>query len=354
MAITDPNLIKKLDELRLQGRPEIIEEGGTQVTDENLIEELDKIRSGKTVKGRVSRAAMSIADFFSGTKKTEYAEMPEIGEADAPTIGKALKISAGLLLNPNQKSQAQIIQSQIPGTEIFKDKFDNLIIRLPDGKNFYLNKPGASFQDFIQTTAQILSYLPGYSWAMKKAGKSVFKKAVYTSAAGSGTSILQDIATMPLGSEGIDESRAVISGIVPLAFEGIASPIISGTWKKIMGNPTFTKTVKEMVDGEEVTKVILNKKGEKAAKAAGIDITKIDEKFVKEFAEKLSQGEKLEIAKTQAGTGKYDFQLSKAQASGDSEGIAILFAAQKGFYGPEAQKKAAAFLKQQNIDIDKT
>lgn len=68
MAITDPNLIKKLDELRLQGRPEIIEEGGTQVTDENLIEELDKIRSGKTIKGRISKAAMSIADFFSGTK----------------------------------------------------------------------------------------------------------------------------------------------------------------------------------------------------------------------------------------------------------------------------------------------
>lgn len=33
------------------------------------------------------------------------------------------------------------------------------------------------------------------------------------------------------------------------------------TWKKIMGNPVYTKTIKEMVDGEEVTKVVLNKKG---------------------------------------------------------------------------------------------
>ena len=349
MTITDPDLIKKLDSLRLQGRPETIEAGGTQVTDENLIKELDNLRFGKTVKGRVSKTAMSIADFFSGTKKTEYAEIPEIGEYKG---AGAFKIAAGLLLNPSQKAQAQMIQSQIPNTEIFKDKFDNLIIALPDGKTFYLNKPGASFQDYVQTTAQILSYIPGYSWAMKKAGKSYFKKAVYSAAAGTGTSIAQDIASKPLGAKNIDVTRAVISGVVPFAFEGAVSPVVSMTWKKIMGNPVYTKTIKEMVDGEEVTKVVLNKKGERAAKAAGIDTTKIDEKFIKDFSEKLSQGETFEIAGKQAGAGKFDVTLSKAQASGDSEGIAILFSAARGYYGPEAQKKAAAFLNKQNIDIE--
>ena len=352
MTVTDPNLIKQLDKLRLKDTPDAVELGGTQITDPKLIEQLDKVRSGKTIKGKITKTAGAISEFFSGTKKTEFAEMPEIGEADAGSIGKNIKVAAGLLINPNQKAQAQIIQSQIPGTEVFKDRFDNLIIRMPDGKNYYLNKPGASLQDFLQTTGQILSYIPGYSWAMKKAGKSYFKKALYSSAAGTGTSIAQDIATMPLGSEGIDKGRAVISGIVPLAFEGAIAPIASVTWKKIMGNPTFTKTIKEMVDGEEVTKVVLNKNGEKAAKAAGIDLTKIDEKFVKDFSEKLSQGEAVEIAATQAGAGKFDFTLARSQASGDSEGIAVLFAAQKGFYGPEAQKKAAAFLNKQNIDIE--
>ena len=121
MTITDPDLIKKLDSLRLQGRSETIELGGTQVTDENLIKELDNLRFGKTVKGRVSKTAMSIADFFSGTKKTEYAAIPEIGEYKG---AGAFKIAAGLLLNPSQKAQAQMIQSQIPNTEIFKDKFN--------------------------------------------------------------------------------------------------------------------------------------------------------------------------------------------------------------------------------------
>jgi hypothetical protein len=349
MAVTDLDLIKKLDDLRLKGRPEIIEAGGTQVTDENLIKELDEMRFGKTVKGRISKTAMSISDFFSGTKKTEFAEISEIGDYQ----GKgAFKIAASLLLNSNQKAQAQMIQSQVPNTEIFKDKFNNLIIVFPDGQSFYLNKPGASFQDFIQTTAQILAYIPGYSWAMKKAGTSYFKKAVYSAAAGTGTSIAQDIVSKPFGAKEIDKPRAVISGVVPFAFEGAVSPLISMTWKKIMGNPTFTKTIKEMVDGEEVTRVVLNKRGEKAAKAAGIDITKIDEKFIKDFSEKLSQGETLEIATKKAGAGKFDFQLSRSQATGDSEGIAILFAAQRGYYGPTAQKKAAAFLEKQNIDIE--
>ena len=352
MAVTDINLIKELDEIRLGGRPEIVEQGGTQITDPDLIKDLDKIRTGKTVRGRITQATGTISDFFSGTKKTEYADMPEIGDADSGSGYTNLKIAAGLLINPNQKSQAQIIQSQIPGTEIYKDKFDNLIVTLPDGKSFYLNKPGASLQDFTQTTAQILAYIPGYSWAMKKAGKSVFKKAIYSGMAGSGTSIIQDFATMPLGSEGVDESRAILSGIVPIAFEGVLSPVLSGTWKKIMGNPTFTKTIKEFVDGEEVTKVVLNKKGERAAKAAGIDTTKINEKFVKEFTEKLSQGETPAIAGTQAGAGKFDFKLSKAQAAGDEEGMAMLVEAAKGTYGKEAQITARNFLKEQGIDIE--
>ena len=351
MAVTDLNLIKELDELRLKGRPEVIEQGGTQVTDTDLINDLDKIRTGKTVKGRITQATGAISDFFSGTKKTEFADMPEIGEASSGDLKTDFKIAAGLLLNANQKAQAQIIQAQIPGTEIFKDKFDNLIVHLPDGKSFYLNKPGASLQDFTQTTAQILAYIPGYSWAMKKAGKSYLKKMFFSGVAGSLTSISQDIATMPLGSKGIDESRAVLSGIVPIAFEGALSPILSATWKKIMGNPTFTKTIKEIVDGEEVTKVVLNKRGEKAAQAAGIDTTKINSKFVREFTEKLSQGEAPTVAATQAGAGKFNFKLSKAQAAGDEEGMAMLIEAAKGTYGPEAQVTARNFLKEQGIDI---
>ena len=81
---------------------------------------------------------------------------------------------------------------------------------MPDGKNFYLNKPGASLQDFTQTTAQILSYL-SYSFAVKKAGTNLLKRGAYAGLAGGATSVAQDIGSMALGGKDIDYSRAVIS-----------------------------------------------------------------------------------------------------------------------------------------------
>lgn len=349
MAVTDPKLIKELDEIRLKNIKSDIKGSGKQVTDPDLIKELDDIRLQNTFKGRITKASNAVADFFSGTKKTEFPDMPEIGEY---TGEGSLAVATGLLITPNQKSQAQIIQSQIPDSKIFKDRFDNLIVTMPDGKNFYLNKPGASQQDVLQTTSQILAYIPGYSWAMKKAGKSYFKKAMLSGVAGGTTSLAQDIATMPLGNEEIDVTRAAISSAVPVVFEGVVSPVLGFTWKKIMGNPSFTKTITKLENGKEVKQLVLNKKGEKAAEAAGIDVTKVNEKFIKEFTEKLSQGETPAIAGSQAGAGKFEFNLSRAQAAGDEEGIALLFEAAKGSYGKEPQIQAQAFLKQQNIDIE--
>ena len=349
MAVTDPKLIKELDELRLKNVGSNIKSSGETVDDPDLIKELDDIRLQNTFKGKITKTSNAVADFFSGTKTTEFPDMPEIGEYKGEG---ALAVGTGLLITPNQKSQAQIIQSQVPGSEIFKDRFDNIIVTMPDGKNFYLNKPGASQQDVLQTTSQILAYIPGYSWAMKKAGKSVFKKAMLAGVAGGSTSLAQDIATMPLGNEEIDVTRAAISSAVPIVFEGAVSPVIGGVWKKLMGNPSFTKTITKLEDGIEKKQLVLNKRGEKAAEAAGIDVTKVNEKFIKEFTEKLSQGESASIAASQAGAGKFKFRLSRSQASGDEEGIALLFEAAKGSYGKKAQVEAQSFLKQQNIDIE--
>lgn len=346
--IKDKKLIE-LFEQEEKNIPKIDVSNKNEITDKDTIEAFEKEAQNGTIKGKIVKTSNAVADFFSGTKTTEFPDMPEIGEYKGEG---ALASAAGILITPNQKSQAQIIQSQVPGSEIFKDRFDNIIVTMPDGKNFYLNKPGASQQDVLQTTAQILAYIPGYSWAMKKAGKSVFKKAMLAGVAGGGTSLAQDIATMPLGNEEIDVTRALISSAVPIAFEGVVSPVIGGVWKKLMGNPSFTKTITKLENGKEVKQVVLNKRGEKAAEAAGIDVTKINEKFIKEFTEKLSQGETPAIAGSQAGAGKFEFNLSRAQAAGDEEGIALLFEAAKGSYGKDAQVQAQSFLKQQGIDIE--
>ena len=350
-VVKNPKLIEELNELSNEANNIKIPNEDNVVKDLKVIEELNDLEQGNTLKGKIIKSSGAVKDFFSGTKRTEFLDMEEIGSAKM-TAGQAAKVGLGLMLVPNQKSQAQIIQSQVPGTDIFKDKYNNLIATLPGGKSFYLNKPGASSQDFLQTTSQILQYIPGYSWALKKAGKSIFKKAILSGAAGASTSIGQDVAAMTLGSKDIDKTRAVISGIVPVFFEGAISPVIGFTWKKLMGNPSFTETIKETIDGKEIAKIVLNKKGKEAAKAAGIDVTKINDKFIKDFSIKLSQGETPEIASRQAGAGKFDFFLSRSQAAGDTEGMAVMIEAAKGSLGKEAQIKAQAFFKQQNIDIE--
>ena len=224
---------------------------------------------------------------------------------------------------------------------------------MPDGKNFYLNKPGASFQDFIQLTGQILTYIPGYSYAVKQAGKNILKRGAYAGLAGGATSVAQDIASMPLGAKDIDYTRAVVSTVVPAAFETVVSPVAGSIYRKIFGNPSFTKTITVKQDGVDVKKVVLNDKGKAAAKEAGIDVKNLtDEDFIKNFAQKLSFGTREDVAASQAGAGKFKFQLSKSQALGDEEGIASLFEAAKGIYGKEAQITARDFLKRQEIDIE--
>ena len=342
--ITDPKII---EEFKKKQSSDVGIEGlslGSEVKDPEIIEEFKKQKQDQTIEGSVKKSLGAIKEFFTGTKRTEYPELPEIGAYKGEG---ALKVATGLMINPNQKAQAEIIKAQIPGSEIVQDKYENIIAVMPDGKSFYLNKPGASEQDFLQTTGQVLQYIPGYSSAIKLAGKSLLKKSIYAGAAGGATSIAQDVATKPLGSTEIDVPRAVISTVVPVVFEGAVNPIAAKTWKKLVGNPKFVTKTK---DG----KLVLNAKGRKAAKDAGVDPDNIDEKFVKSFSDELSRGIKTDIAASQAGAGKFGFRLSKSQAIGDDEGMAALIEASKGAYGLDAQKAAREFLKQQNIDIETT
>ena len=335
--VEDPKILSAF-----QKKEEVDLKPGKLVEDENIISQFNKLETEEGIENTVKKSLGAVKEFFTGTKRTEYPEIPEIGSYKGTG---AAKIAAGLLINPNQKAQAEIIQAQVPGSKILKDSFDNIIVAMPDGKSFYLNKPGASEQDILQTTGQILQYIPGYSTAIKAAGKSLLKRTLYSGVAGGATSVAQDVATKPLGAKDIDTTRAVISTAIPIVFEGAINPIAAKTWKSLVGNPKFSTKI----DG----KLVLNAKGKKAAKDAGIDVDNIDEKFIQSFSDELSKGVKTDIAAGQAGAGKFGFRVAKSQAVGDEEGIAALFEASKGAYGSEAQVAARQFLKHYLINLIK-
>jgi hypothetical protein len=348
--VTDPKILEKLDPLfkgtsvsttKIQDTTI-----GNEVTDPELNRRLDPLFGKEQKAGVVRQTIDAVGDFFTGTKRTEYPDLPEIGELNKG-VGEMqkIKIATGLFLTPSQKAQLEIIQAQVPGTSVLTDKFDNPIVVLPDGQSFYLNKPGASMQDVLGTTSQVLQYIGAFGAVSKKVGQGYLKNILAQGATGAGVSVAQDVAAMPLGAKEVDTGKAVVSAIVPMAFEA-ASPLVRAVLPKLFKNPVFS-TVDDAT-GE----VSLTEKGKKAAQAAGIDLDVVNQDFIKNFAKELGRGAEAKIASQQAGAGQFNFRLSRGQAAGDEEATAMLFEAAKGSYGPENQNLARNFLKQQNIDIE--
>ena len=106
-VVTDKKLIEELNTLSKQNKSPIPTDS-EEVTDENLINELEEIRTGSTFKGKAAKAVAATKEFFTGTKRTEFPELPEIGDLKLEDGKATAAITAGLLINPNQKAQAQI------------------------------------------------------------------------------------------------------------------------------------------------------------------------------------------------------------------------------------------------------
>ena len=112
----------------------------------------------------------------------------------------------------------------------------------------------------------------------------------------------------------------------------------------------FSKVIKK--DGKDT--YVLTKKGQDAAKAAGLDVSQINSQTIKRFSTELTKGVDADVAAAQAAAGKFDFRLAASQAKGDVEGIATLIEASKGTFGKETQQLVLNFLKKQGVDIENT
>jgi hypothetical protein len=287
-----------------------------------------------------------ISNIFTGTKSTEFAAMPEIGSYQGPGAGKA---ALGLLLTPNQKSQSEIITKALPGSAVREDKYGNPIINMPDGKSFYLNKPGASFQDVLQTTAQILQYIPGYNYVAKKAAKSYLKRTLGQAAVSGGTSVVQDVGAGLLGAEQFfDPSKTAVSVIAPLAFEGVLVPVGRAGLTLLKRLGKNKKYVNVRQDGT----IGLTQQGKEVLEESGVDPNSVSDQFIDRFFRNYTKGLKNDIDKVKNET-EFGIDLASNQTglAKDKISLADLYEAAKGAFGTTAQKKSIEFLEKQNIQI---
>ena len=321
-----------------------------KVTDPELVSKILEAQGDKKEKGFLAGVGESVTDFFSGTKKTEFPEMKEIGEAK--DTGADATIALGLSITPNMQSQIDIILNAVPGSNVMEDRFGNPIIVMPDGESFYLNKPGASFQDFAQTTSQILQYIPGYSTIAKKFANNIVKRTLAQTAQAGAVTSAQEAAASALGADNIGYDRIALTTGLTAVFEGILGPVGRATIKMFRGNPNYYKLITETAeDGSKVKKIEITSQGYKALEAAGIDTKKMSPDFAEKFFQNIAKGLDSEVAAVSAGSGKFGFDLSTSQAKRNDEGIAALYEAAKGAFGKDAQDQALAFLRKQEIDI---
>ena len=223
---------------------------------------------------------------------------------------------------------------------------------MPDGESFYLNKPGASFQDFAQTTSQILQYIPGYSTIAKKFANNIVKRTLAQTAQAGAVTSAQEAAASALGADNIGYDRIALTTGLTAVFEGILGPVGRATIKMFRGNPNYYKLITETAeDGSKVKKIEITSQGYKALEAAGIDTKKMSPDFAEKFFQNIAKGLDSEVAAVSAGSGKFGFDLSASQAKRNDEGIAALYEAAKGAFGKDAQDQALNFLRKQEIDI---
>ena len=320
-----------------------------KVTDPELVTKILEAQGDKKEKNFLSGVGETVTEFFTGTKKTEFPEMKEIGEAK--DTGADATIALGLSITPNMQSQIDIILNAVPGSNVMEDKFGNPIIVMPDGESFYLNKPGASFQDFAQTTAQILQYIPGYSSIAKKFANNIIKRTLAQTAQAGAVTAAQEAAASALGADNISYDRLALTTGLTAVFEGVLGPVGRATIKMFRGNPNYYKLITETVDGKKVKKIEITPQGYKALEAAGIDTKKMSPDFAEKFFQNIVKGLDNEVAAVSAGAGKFGFDLSTSQAKRNDEGIAALYEAAKGAFGKDAQDQALNFLRKQEIDI---
>jgi hypothetical protein len=345
--VKDPELIKKLEsKLKAEEKSKIDVTGLKEVTDPELLGKLNALSTENEEKSFLSGVGESVTEFFSGTKKTEFPEMKEIGEAKTDAD---FTIALGLSITPNQQSQIDIILNAVPGSNVMEDRFGNPIIVMPDGESFYLNKPGASFQDFAQTTSQILQYIPGYSTIAKKFANSIIKRTLAQTAQAGAVTSAQEALAYGLGADNIGYDRIALTTGLTSVFEGILGPIGKATIKMFRGNPNYYKlTTETLGDGTKKRKIEITSQGYKALEAAGIDIKKMSPDFAEKFFQNIAKGFDNEVA---AVSGKFGIDLATSQAKRNDEGIAALYEAAKGAFGKDAQDQALTFLRNQEIQV---
>ena len=296
-----------------------------------------------------------ISDFFTGNNREEFSKMGELNNAPLTNIGNSVKLGIGFSITPSVEAQIDMVKNLYPNAVVSRDKFENVVITLPDGavkkgtnRTFYLNKPGFTFKDAVEGVAQVLQYIPGAGFVYKKVGGGIVKKSIAQGGAAAVTGATQDVVASNMGSQAgeggipiIEDDRLLLNSTFGMAGEPI------GKFLQRFSGFNFVKDMTQKVVPSKFnifsgSGLYINNKGKITDKAKTLakqnfeDLNLVnDKKVMKEFAQALEDGIDPSLAVQIVGANKYGISLWKAQASGNQKVLKWIEQAKKGVHGED-------------------
>tara|TARA_R100000908_G_scaffold63312_1_gene44119 strand:- start:1414 stop:3870 length:2457 start_codon:yes stop_codon:yes gene_type:complete len=299
-----------------------------------------------------------IASFFTGNDREEFKNMGEINGAKLKSIGNEIALNTGFALTSTPNAQIDMVKKFYPGAIISKDKFDNVVITLPenavkDGSNrtYYLNKPGITTKDVVEGITQMLQYIPGAGFVTKNVGGGILKKGLSMGGVNAVTGMAQDVATIPLGNQqGKD-------GIIPFVEDdklllnagfGFAGEPIGRFLARYSGfnfiKDGINRVIPSKINFTTKSGTFLNNKLEVTDETKKLALKHFDdvslasnEKVLKQYAQALEDGILPQDAVHIVGANKFGISLWKAQASGNKKVLKYIDEARNGVHGPGIQ-----------------
>lgn len=227
-------------------------------------------RTANTVRG----ASRAVGDAWSGdsTREFDYPELPQnIFRSSGETIAPGADMA---LARGNPAGEAAIFQSRFPDAQMSFDKHGNAVATMADGRNFYLNRPGASLQDATQFVVEGTSALAGARLG-GGAGSLAGKIGQFGGAAvGTGAqSIGMDLAARSEGSEQpVDLKRARNEAMFGAGGE-LAASALGVIFRRLLASPAYFNRA----TGE------LTERGRTTLEEVGVDPDAVSRQFLDRF-----------------------------------------------------------------------
>lgn len=282
------------------------------------------------VAGKPAATKPALADPFDESKP----DFSKIGEFDAKgaTEGQKWMLALGYLTTPNEQARADIIRKRLPGAMIETDPNNGRTVVTYKGETGYIDAPGVSLAGVLDSLAQVGKYLP--SGKIASLGANIWARIGLAAVAGGATSIAEDVAAIPQGSEqGVNVEKAAITAAASGIGQGVGEKVVAPVagWLSAKGRDAYRQLTGSA--GTLNPDGTLNQTGRALAQKLGLNPDEVTPNLAKQLRSSA------------------DIALSAGREAGDDPGeAAVRLALSKRFNVPITKGEASQDYAQQSLE----